>query len=242
MAFATTLLAVIYFIFLVAIFLIALILFIIGACIRKKRRKASNVLFTICGIISALLGFLLIRVLWPETTTLDTRNGKMKIDEYSIIQYEAYLYAGNKDGIHKFVEKHPEIIYYYDNNGVTLLDYAMYNLDLELMQLAINNGAIFDDPLTYDHSTFNNSFDSFFDCLDYPDWQKEMLHQPGKTTDEIIETVEFMLNHGASLEYENADEYKYQNFYEEAVHWVMEDDELSEKDQELLTLLTNNME
>lgn len=37
----------------------------------------------------------------------------------------------------KLIEKHPEMIYYYDINRVTLLNYGMYNLNIEFKKIAI---------------------------------------------------------------------------------------------------------
>ena len=222
-------------------FLLALVLFIIGACVRKKHKKASKVLFIIAGIDAGLLAAVLLYIYIPKPETIETRNGEVKIYPSWIAKYEKCLDEGDNDGMRKLIEKHPEMIYYYDVNRVTLLDYGMYNLDVELMQIAIDNGAIFDDPLTYDHLLFENSFESFFEQLDYPDWEREVTHKAGETTDEMIATVEIMINHGASLEYENAYEYEYQNFYEEAEVWVMEDYDLSDKDKQLLAHIEMHM-
>ena len=224
------------------VFAIALILFIIGLCLRKKHKKAAKVLFIIAGINAGLLAVVLLYIYIPKPEIIETRDGEVSIFPSWISKYEEYLDEGDTEGMRKLVEKHPEMIYYYDSNRVTLLDYGMYNLDVEIMQLAIDNGAIFDDPLTYDHLTFENSFDSFLDRLDYPDWEKEVNHKVGETTDEMLETVEFMINHGARLDYPNAYGYEYQNFYEEATDWVNSDNYLSDKDKKLLALIETYME
>lgn len=218
-------------------FVLAAVLFIIGAVLRKKHRKASKVLFVLAGINAGLLAVILLFIFIPRPKTIQTRDGEAKIYPSWISKYEKYLDENDTEGMRKLIEKHPEMVYYYDVNRVTLLDYGMYNLDIELMQIAIDNGAIFDDPLTYDHLIFENSFESFFERLDYPEWEREVTHKKGETTDEIIATVEFMLNNGASLIYENAYEYEYQNFYEEAKIWVMEDYDFSDKDKQLLALI-----
>lgn len=241
MAFMALMLVGVFLVILGAIFIIALILFIVGACLRKKHRKASNVLFILSGIFAGFLAIILLLLFIPKPETIETRNGEVKIYPSWISKYEKCLDEDDTEGMRKLIEKHPEMIYYYDVNRVTLLDYGMYNLDIELMQIAIDNGAIFDDPLTYDHLIFENSFDSFFDRLDYPDWEKEVTHKVGETTDEMIETVEFMINHGASLEFENAHDYEHQNFYEHAQSWVNADYELSEKDKQLLELIELHM-
>ena len=219
-----------------------LIFLILGIRIRKKRKKTSNVRFGISGIIGGYLCFILISSFLPSTTTIMTRKGKVKIYDHWSRPYEAYMSNGNIEELRKLINKHPEMIYYYNANQVSLLDYGMYTLNLELMQLALDHGAIFDDPLRYDDFTYENSFDSFFDLLGYcnPELQEKL--QLGETTDEIIETVEFMLNHGASLEYETTNKNGFQNFYEEAEDWIMIDSELSEKDRELLNLIQKNME
>lgn len=219
------------------VFLIAVALVIFGICLRKKHKISSCILFIAAGVMASQMTIILVWIFWPQSKIIETKDGKMEISPMQISKYERYLENGNKEAMRKFIEKHPEMIYYYDFNMVTLLDYGMYNLDIELMQIAIDNGAVFDEKLTYDHLIFENSFDSFFNRLDYPRWEKEVEHTPGETTDEIIDTVKFMIEHGASLEYENADENEPQNFLEEAEEWVMSDDVLSDKDRELLELI-----
>lgn len=224
-----------------AMFLTTIVLLIIGVCIRKKHKKASKVLFIIAGIIGGLLAAVLLYIFIPKPETIETRDGDAIIYPSWISEYEECLEMSDYNGMRKLIEKHPEMVYYYDVNRVTLLDYGMYNMDVELMQIAIDNGAIFDDPLTYEHLIYENSFESFFERLDYPDWEKKVTHKAGETTDKMIATVEFMLNHGARIEYENAHEYEHQNFYEDAKYWVMEDYDLSDKDKKLLALIEMHM-
>ena len=219
----------------------SLLFLVIGFFIRKKHKKISNVLFTLSGINITILAVILFMIFLPKPKTVETPNGKARLYPSWISQYEKYLDTNDTEGMGKLIEKHPEMIYYYDSNRVTLLDYGMYNLNIELMKIAIDHGAVFDDPLTYDHLIFDNSFHSFFQELDYPAWKKEVTHEKGVTTDEMIETVTYMIEHGASLEYENSTDYGYHNFYEQAADWVMEDGTMSRKDRQLLQLIENNL-
>lgn len=77
--------------------------------------------------------------------------------------------------------------------------------------------------------------------MDYPAWEKEITHKKGDTTDDILEIVSYMIEHGASLEYENTTEYGYHDFYEQTADWIMEDGTISEKDEQLLQLIESNL-
>lgn len=142
--------------------ILSILFFLIGIIVRRKHRKISNVLFALGGIDIIILAAILLLIFLPKATHVETPNGEVKLKPKWISQYEKYLDSNDTEGMRKLIEKHPEMIYYYDINRVTLLDYGMYNLNIEFMQIAIDHGATFDDPLTYEHLTYDNSFHSFF--------------------------------------------------------------------------------
>ena len=96
--------------------------------------------------------------------------------------------------------------------------------------------------MSYDHLIFYNSLDSFFDRIDYPKQDKEILHHPGVTNDEIIHTVKFAIEHGAKLNYHNNTDNGYQNFYEEAAEWVKRDDFVTVQETEWLNYLFQELQ
>lgn len=242
MAFMGLMVAGIFLMILATVAISALVLFIVGITVRKKHKRISNVLFVFSIINTLIIACVFLFMLMPKSEMVETKEGRVKLKAGWILEYKNYLESNNIEGMSELITKHPEMIYYYDVNRVTLLDYGMYNLNVGFMEIAIENGAVFDDPLTYDHLVFENSADSFFLRLGYPKKEGKVVCVAGVTTDDMLETVEFMINNGAALRYEQAHDYEYQNFYEDAYAWVTSDGSISNKDTQLLELIESNMQ
>ena len=84
------------------------------------------------------------------------------------------------------------------------------------MQCALNHGEKFNDLKLNINDNFLRNFFNYVN---------------GNTTDEIIDTVRFSLEHGADIVLKNF------NLYERAKKWVMNDGVVSQKDKELLVLI-----
>ena len=219
-----------------------IVFLVIGLIIRKKHRTVSNVLFLFSGInLAVVIGVIVIMVM-PYPEIIRTNDGEVKISQSLIKDYNRCLQNKDIQSLNTLLDKHPEMLYYYDVNRVMLIDYGMYNLNIEIMQCAFRHGATFDNPLSYDHLIFYNSLDSFFDRIDYPKQDKEILHHPGVTNDEIIHTVKFAIEHGAKLNYHNNTDNGYQNFYEEAAEWVKRDDFVTVQETEWLNYLFQELQ
>lgn len=226
----------------IGIVIFTIVTLIIGLIIKKKHKKVSNVLFVLSGIGMLTIVGVLLYVLIPRPEVIETPTGEVEIKKSCIENYKEYMEARDLDGLRELLDEYPELIYYQDVNRVTLLEYGMYNTDIEIMQLAIEYGAVFDDHLVYSHLTFENSFDSFFSRLGYPKNKKEKLYEEGVVTEDICVTVEFMIENGASLEYSGIENHQYANFYEEACDWSGKDNVYGKWDSELLNIIRKNME
>ena len=237
MAFIGMVFAGAFFLILAVIGFIGLVMLIIGIVVRKKTKIGSNILLVLGSIGIILPIGVTVYLFAPKTQVFETEIGTVRIRPGWISQYDEYLKENNTDKLQSLLDKHPEMIYYYDINRTTLLIYGHEHLNVEIMQIAIDHGAKFDDPYIYDHKIYENSFDSFFDAH----WGKDGLPSAGVTTDEVIDTVRFMIDNGASLKFTTKPEGTSQNFYERAEHWIMIDGVMSEKDMELLTLIENNL-
>lgn len=148
--------------------------------------------------------------------------------------------------IETLLDAKPELIYYYDNNNVGIMDYGLYNLDTGLMKKAAELGAVYDDPRHFDNMIFYSSLESFYSELYYPDnTQQDPLYKERETTDEIIEAVRFAIENGAEIMYDESSykvkKYKPHNFYEQTFLWVNLDETISAKDKELLALVESYM-
>ena len=238
MAFIGMVFAGAFFLFLAAVGFIGLVMLIIGIAVRKKYKIASNVLLVLASIGIIIPIGVVVYLIMPKTQVFETEIGTVKIRPGWISQYNEYLANNDTEKIQSLFDKHPEMIYYYDIIRKTLLIYGQEHLNVEIMQIAVDHGAKFDDPYIYDRKIFENSFDSFFSGVD---WGENGFPPFGETTDDVINTVRFMIDNGASLKYATKREGIFQNFYEQAESWVMKDGVRSEKDIELLTLIQNNL-
>lgn len=219
---------------------IGIITLIAGIVLRvKKHKKASTVLFCISGFLLGSVLVVVILAVMPKSKTVSTPSGEAVIKPSWIKKYENCIETHNIEELRKLVDKHPDLVYYYDQNYVMLLDYGLYNCDIAIMRIALDHGAVFDEPLRYDHMVFYSSLDSFFSELDYPDWEKnsEELTVKGEASDKMIEAVKFAIDNGAKLKWEVNHEDQCDNFYDIAVNWVNIDGVISEKDEELLEVI-----
>ena len=226
-----------------AIIFIGLLLLVIGIVLKvKKRNKSAAVLFVLSGLMLGSVLILVLLVVMPKPKTIDIPNGRAILRPSWIATYKRCLEKSDKEKLKKLVDRHPEMIYYYDANRVMLLDYGLYNCDIEIMQIALDHGAVFDEPLRYEHMIFFSSLDSFFSELDYPDWKRETdeLTVEGETTDKMIEAVAFAIENGAQLKWEVYNEYQEDDFLDKALNWVALDGIVSEEDEKLLNLIAQS--
>lgn len=226
-----------------ALLLFALIFFVIGLILRKKHKIAAGILFVLAGLNVLIVGGVILLVVLPSPKTVDTPDGTATLKPSWISKYRECIAANDIEGLNRLFDRHPEMIYYYDANHVMPLDYALYNTNIPMMQCALDHGAVFDDPLRYDHMAYDcGSLCSFFHDLDYPDWEKTEtdLHQEGAATDDIIETVRFAIAHGASTVHIPFGNHSDGAIYEDALYWVQLDGIVSPKDKEFLALLRDN--
>ncbi|MDE6780348.1 MAG: hypothetical protein K2J40_02670 [Ruminococcus sp.] len=149
---------------------------------------------------------------------IETPDGVVKIKSSECEKYEKYAKNMDVEKVNEILEKYPALIYYkvYDNGKKLLLFYSLYHCNVDMMQCALKHGEQFNDPKL----NINNDFlYRFFQNVD------------GNTTDEMIDTIHFALEHDAKIVSEDW------NFYEEAEEWVQEDGVISPKDEELLNLI-----
>lgn len=223
------------------IIIFTIVTLIIGLVNKKKHKILSRVMLILSGVGALCLTGILLFIFIPRPEVIETPNGEVKVKQSIIEDYKSCLDNGDLVGLKELLDEEPALVYYSDANRVTMIDYGMYNTDIEMMQLAWDYGATFDNPITYEHLLFDNSAHSFFVRLDYPDWEKEVLHEKGVTTEDIIATVEFMIDHGAELTYSEDTNGYTGNFYDDALWWVMLDNVQSDLDKELLEVIEEGM-
>lgn len=228
----------IFFLILGGIAFFGFILLIIGIVLKiKKHNKSSTVFFIISGIMFAIVLSIIIYIFIPKSVKVPTPEGEAVIKPSWMKKYHEYLETHDLERLRNLVEKHHDMIYYYDTNSVMLLDYGLYNCDIDIMRIALDNGAKFDEPLKYNHKSFDSSLDSFFTYLDYNKPREEET-LTGEATEKMIEAIEFAAENGAKLKWENfSNEPEY--LFDEAAKWVELDEVISETDNKLLQTIAD---
>ncbi|MCM1506227.1 MAG: hypothetical protein NC177_03695 [Ruminococcus flavefaciens] len=214
------------FAFLIIIFGIILNLMIVfagiflvaGLLLFETHKTIAIIMFVLSGL--NFLGFMAWKI-YEKTfrVTIKTSDGEVKIKETICDKYEKYVTNMDVEKINEILEKYPALIYYKireDRDRGTLLYYGLYHLDVDMMKCALKHGEKFNDSKLNIDSDFLRRF---------------FYHVSGNTTDEIIDTVKFSLEHGAKVINGNY------NLHENAEKWVMNDGIVSQKDKELLDLI-----
>lgn len=220
----------------ITLYEIIVIVLVIGILLYiTKHKKSATVLFILSAIptVAAIIAtsFYIYSTRHPQ---YESDHGSVTLNKSWIDHEKKLLKEHNNEGITKLLNKHPDLIWYIDTNHVNLLEYGLYNCDVELMQIAYDRGLRFDDPKVYDHITDTCTLDRFYRHLGYP--SSDENYHPGVTTDEIIETLRFAIEHGAQTEWEYSDTSS-ESIFLRTERWVHVDDILSEKDRELLIML-----
>lgn len=228
---------------LIIINVITVIELVIGILLyMTNHKKSGTVLFILSGIpiVAALIAivFFIYIIRYPQ---YESDHGKVTLNKSWIEKEKKLLKEHNNEGLTKLLNKHPDLIWYIDINHVNLLEYGLFNCDVELMQIAYDRGLRFDDPRVYDHMIYACTLDGFYTHLGYPSTIEEQVenYPPGVTTDEIIEALRFAIEHGAQTEWGHNGTSSETSIYSRAEYWVNTDGVMSEKDCELLSMLEN---
>ena len=220
---------------------IVVLLIVATVLMIKKHKVAATVLYCIAAIPILLGGIVVLRyvhsIRHPQYERYDGQS--VTIAQRDIDRMRELLVADDYAGLRALLDRRPALIYYLDTNRVSLLEYGMLNCDIEIMEIAVDHGARFDDPIAYDKLVYACSLDRFFD-LDYPYFAytsataPDPRFTPGETTEEIIETARFVIDHGAAVSWE--DHGQTITFADSVAAWIELDGKVTPEDEALLRL------
>lgn len=219
-----------------AIMFFFMILFLVIGLIKKKKGKKSAVVFFVLSGLNAIPILLVILILvWPQKEGIETPSGTVYVWDWVVNRYEDAMENRDTETLGTMLSKNPELVYYVDINNCGILEYGMASCDIDVMQLGIQYGAKFDEDLTYENSIFDGSFPLFFENLGY---RYSGTYVSGDTTDEIFETIQFMLENGADMELGASA--RPSNFLFSVVYWVVEDNRITKNDMELIMYIVDH--
>lgn len=207
MAFMGMVFGIIFLIFIAVVAIVVFILLIVATILLIcKRKKPAIILYSIASvpvvISTVVIGIFIYKLNFPRYDTYDGH--KVTISLSKSKKMKELIEADDMEGLDRLLDRNPELIYYLDNNHVNLLDYGLYNCNIEIMEIALDHGARFDDENAYDMLVYNSSLDGFFERLGYNIYRNsdETYYEPGVTTDEMIEAIKFAVDNGAATTWE----------------------------------------
>jgi len=241
MAFAGMFLGTVFVVIAILIFFIAFVELIIGIILLVKKKKVPGIILLVLSAIPVVVTVVLLIIAYftaeyPEYDTYD--GGTVTINMEDVRIMKNIIRAKDMEGLDEYLDKHPELIYYQDNNHQTLLEYGLHDFNVEIMQTAVDHGAVFDAEPTFRNLRYDHSLENFFD-EEYRTFA--IGHEPdtppyasGVATEEMIEAARFAIDHGADVEWDkNTGHYTFADHVE---WWISSDGQISDKDNELLEL------
>ena len=239
MAFAGMFLGVVFIIIIAAVFLAAIIMRIIGIVLACKKKKVPATILIVISAIPTVVAIIVMCVFRYSAThaKCETYDGRqVTVNMRDVTAMKKYIEDNDMEGLDTFLSKHPELIYYQDNNHQTLLEYGLRDHNVKIMEIAVNHGMKFDAEPTFRNLRQNCSLEKFFDdeyMYFIPAKRNEAPKtKTGETTDDVIKAAKFAVEHGAATSWKkNTGTYTFANIVEQ---WVWEDRFLSDKDKELL--------
>ena len=177
-------------------FTVAIILKIIGKAKDNNKVKRVGTVFIVLGSVFAVPlvligGYVAFTIAFVKVDLPDGRVAYELNSNYN----KVISYAGNGDDesieeLEKLLKKHPNLVYIRDNNSNSILEYGLNNGNSELVRLALDNGAVFDDPAIYDHMAYvKTSMEDYIDSL----YDRQI-------TDNDVEIIKMMFEEDASTD------------------------------------------
>lgn len=214
---------------LVAVISITMIVFLIlGIVFRKRDKIASNVFLGLSGFILLVLLCGAIVVFGPKKEEIETPNGTVKVWESTVEEYLNHVANDNMEEVEKMLKEEPALVFSYDINHNDILQSAALNGNVEMMELALEYGAEFDNELIYGVMTYDYSIQSYLLHIGRSPKRYDL------TDVDVLEVTKFMLENGASIE-TNEDLEPNALFYADS--WICHDKIISDEDIELVELL-----
>ena len=238
MAFAGMFLGTVFLILIIVIYAIALIELIVGIVLLIKKRKVPGIVLLVLSALPAVVTVIVLAVVcykaeYPSYDTYDGGTVSVRMEDARIMKN--IIRSGDMEGLDEFLDKHPELIYYQDNNHETLLEYGLHDRNVEIMQIAMDHGAKFDAEPTFRFLVYSRSLENFFD-REYQTFVMSRVPDTddgyGVTTDEMIDAARFAVEHGADTSWDTNT--GHWTFADSVELWINGDNEISDKDGEFL--------
>lgn len=223
--------------FMIAFLITATILKTIGKIKDSRPMRIAGNVFLVLGIINAIpvvliIGSIIFDSFFTKVSLPDGKEAYVSLKDISIMQELAVTDSDDAmDELDELLSESPNLVYYLDANVESVLDYGLENGNSEVVEIALNNGAIYDDPQRYDRMAYvHNSMDYYLD---------ELISR--EITEDDVRIIELMFENGASTNYKNSHYSVYSNLFGKAVWAVLYNDEaVTDTEIEFIQVFINN--
>ena len=200
----------------------------------RKLRIVSNI-FLVFGIlfelpVIAIIGFLTFEKYYTKVTLPDGDTKYVRRSDVKDMQ--KYAKDGDADELDRLLDKKGELIYSLDANYDSVLDYGLINGDAGIVEVAIDHGAVFDDPKKYDHMAYIScSMEAYLNsCINH------------SITQDDVKILKLMFEKGAKTELKSSNgNAGYSNALGAAAWAVLyNDDTVTDTELEFLQVIADN--
>ena len=214
------------------------IIFLIVGIVQKIREKKSSVVFFVLAILCIMPPIICVGlfIIVNSISTVTLYDGSKKIistkkkNEFSELIKKDDLTDSELEAIDEILSNTPNLIYYLGSNYTGMIDYGLINGDYDLVKMALEHGAIYDDARRYDViNTYNNSMDCF------------LVNASGRTiTSEDVDILKSLFENNASTEFEGSSSC-YSNYFGIACWYVLYNDEtVTDTELEFIKVFLDN--
>lgn len=205
-------------------FILAVVFKIVGKKKENRKMKIAGNVFLVLGILFAvpLLALIIYFVFNANFSEVTLPDGKTEyVAEQDIRAMNSYIKNPDENSLNaleKLLDKNSALVFYHDINRRSILDYGLRKGNADIVRIALEHGAIFDNPIRYEHMAYveNSMEDYLVSCVRRP------------ITEDDLEIVEMMFEKNASTELEKDHQRRCgycSNMFGEAVWAVLYNDE-----------------
>lgn len=226
-------------VFLMLIFLVLATVFkTVGSKNGNRKFKTAGNVFLALGIIfaaplAALTAYSVFNSMYTDVTLPDGETKKVSAQHIS--EMEAYVEDPDESSIkalEKLLDKDSDLVFYHDINRYSIIDNGIKMGNADIVRIALEHGAIFDNPERYDHMAYVRSSMDYF--LGYDGCGNRSI------TEDDVEILELMFENNASTEVKNKHG-RYSNTFGKAVWAVLYNDRsITDTELEFIQVFVDN--
>ena len=214
----------------------AIILKIIGKKKDSKKLKITGNVFLVLGIVNIapiiiFVGYLTYKSQFAEVELPDGKTKDVSIKSaYKVMELSRDGSDEAIEELEKLLDKNPDLVFFHDNNRESILEIGLENGDADVVKIAIEHGAVIDNPERYKHMAYvKTTMQDYFGGMTGREFTRE-----------DIEIIKILFENGADTSYKPRVHY-YSNAFGMAVWGILYNDGVVTDDElEFIQVIIDN--